>query len=99
MDPSVSMTEAAREKLRQIVERVERLEEEKKEIAEQIKEVFAEAKSMGFDVSALRKIISDRRKDARELEEQEMIEDLYRGAVGMSERRRGIPMNFKMPGM
>ena len=39
MDPSTSMTEAAREKLRQTVTRIERLEEEKKEVAEQIKEV------------------------------------------------------------
>lgn len=82
MDPSTSMTEAAREKLRQTVQRIERLEEEKKEVAEQIKEVYAEAKSMGFDVKALRQAVRIRKIDAREREEQEMILDLYLGALG-----------------
>ena len=82
MDPSTSMTEAAREKLRQTVQRIERLEEEKKEVAEQIKEVYAEAKSMGFDVKALRQAVRLRKIDAREREEQEMILDLYLGALG-----------------
>lgn len=82
MDPNTSMTEAAREKLRQTVMRIERLEEEKKEVAEQIKEVYAEAKSMGFDVKALRQAIRLRKIDAQEREEQEMILDLYLGALG-----------------
>lgn len=82
MDPNTSMTEAAREKLRQTVMRIERLEEEKKEVAEQIKEVYAEAKSMGFDVKALRQAVRLRKIDAREREEQEMILDLYLGALG-----------------
>jgi len=82
MDPNTSMTEAAREKLRQTVARIERLEEEKKEVAEQIKEVYGEAKSMGFDVKALRQIVRIRKIDAQEREEQEMILDLYLGALG-----------------
>lgn len=82
MDPNSSMTETAREKLRQTVMRIERLEEEKKEVAEQIKEVYAEAKSMGFDVKALRQAVRLRKIDAREREEQEMILDLYLGALG-----------------
>jgi len=82
MDPSTSMTQAAREKLRQTVSRIERLEEEKKEVAEQIKEVYAEAKSMGFDVKALRQAVRLRKIDEREREEQEMILELYLGALG-----------------
>lgn len=94
---SISMTEAAREKLRQIVTRIERLEEEKKEISEQIKEVYAEAKSFGYDVKSIREVIRKRKIDLRELEEQEMIEDLYRSAVGLEPARRGIPSERKMP--
>ena len=82
MDTSTSLTQAAREKLRQTVQRIERLEEEKKEVAEQIKEVYAEAKSMGFDVKALRQAVRLRKIDAQEREEQEMILDLYLGALG-----------------
>ena len=41
------------DELRQIIERVERLEQEKKDIAEQVKEVFAEAKGRGYDTKVL----------------------------------------------
>jgi hypothetical protein len=38
----------AAERLRSIVERIERLEEERKALASDIKDIFAEAKSAGF---------------------------------------------------
>lgn len=79
---SSKMDATTKEKLRQTVARVERLEEEKKEIAEQIKEVFAEAKSFGFDVKALRQVIKLRKVDRAEREEQEMMLDLYLDVVG-----------------
>ena len=77
-----ALTETAKEKLRQTVDRIERLEEEKKEIAEQIKDVYAEAKAMGYDVKALRQVVRLRKVDRQEREEQEMILDLYLSAVG-----------------
>jgi uncharacterized protein (UPF0335 family) len=69
--------------LRQYIERIERLEEDKKVIAEDIKEVFAEAKGNGFDVKIMRKIISIRKVEPTELEEQETLLDLYKSALGM----------------
>ena len=77
-----SLNSAAKEKLRQFVARVERLEEEKTELAGQLKEVYAEAKSLGFDTKALRAVIRLRKQDAREREEAEMILDLYLQAIG-----------------
>lgn len=41
------------EELKQLIERVERLEHEKQDIAEQIKEVFAEIKGRGFKAGDL----------------------------------------------
>lgn len=79
---TTSLTESAREKLKQTIERVERLEEEKKEIAEQIKEVYAEAKAFGFDTKALRQVIRIRKKDRQEREEEEMVLDTYLAALG-----------------
>lgn len=76
-------TSVARDQLRTIVERVERLEEEKKAIAEDIKEVFAEAKGNGFDTKTLRKVITLRKVEASEREEQEAMLDLYLSALGM----------------
>lgn len=76
------LTEAAREKLRLTVERIERLEEEKKEIAEQIKEVYGEAKALGYDTKALRTVIKLRKQDRDERAEQEAILEVYMDALG-----------------
>lgn len=76
------LNETTREKLRQTVAKIERLEEEKKEIAEQIKDVYAEAKALGFDTKALRQVVRLRKVDRAEREEQEMILETYLIAVG-----------------
>jgi uncharacterized protein (UPF0335 family) len=76
-------TSFAQGQIRSIVERIERLEEEKKTIAGDIKEVYAEAKANGFDTKILRKVISIRKKDRHEREEEEAVLDLYMQALGM----------------
>ncbi len=76
-------TSVARDQLRTIIERIERLEEEKKAIADDIKEVYAEAKGNGFDTKTLRKVITLRKVEAAEREEQEAMLDLYMSALGM----------------
>ncbi|GMG83752.1 DUF2312 domain-containing protein [Paralimibaculum aggregatum] len=70
--------------LRAIIERIERLEEEKAEIADQIKEVYAEAKAHGFDTKILRKVVSLRKKDPEDREEEEIMLDTYLSALGMA---------------
>lgn len=74
----------ARDQLRAIVERIERLEEEKKNIADDIKEIYGEAKANGFDTKALRKIVSMRKQDVNERLEQEAVLDTYLAALGMA---------------
>lgn len=73
----------AGERLRSIVERIERLEEERKALASDIKDIYAEAKSAGFDVKVVRQIIRLRKQEPAEVEEQETLLDLYRRALGM----------------
>ena len=73
----------AADRLRSLVERIERLEEEKKALQEDIKDVYAEAKGNGFDVKILRKIISMRKRDRAEIDEEETILELYLRALGM----------------
>jgi uncharacterized protein (UPF0335 family) len=73
----------AKEQLRAIVERIERLEEEKKTISDDIRDVYAEAKGNGFDVKAMRTIVRMRKQDAGERAEQETVLDLYLHALGM----------------
>lgn len=73
----------AADRLRSIIERVERLEEEKKALSSDIKDIFAEAKSAGFDVAVLRSILRIRKQEPADVEEQEALLDLYRRALGM----------------
>ena len=73
----------AREQLKSIVERIERLEEEKQALADDIKEVYAEAKGNGFDTKTLRTVIRIRKQDTSERQEQEALLDLYLQALGM----------------
>ena len=80
--PIENLTEATREKLRQTVAKIERLEEEKKEVAEQIKEIYAEAKAFGFDTKALRQVVRLRKIDKSDREEQEMMLETYLIALG-----------------
>jgi len=73
----------AREQLKSVVERIERLEEEKKAIADDIRDIYAEAKANGFDTKVLRQVVSLRKKDLAERQEQDAIRDLYLQALGM----------------
>ena len=75
--------EIARERIVQIVERIERLESEKSDIAQDIKEVYAEAKSAGYQVKALRKVIRERKIAEQERREQEALVEMYKNALGM----------------
>ena len=77
-------TRFAKDQLKAIIERIERLEEEKKTISDDIRDVYAEAKGNGFDVKVLRKIVSIRRQDKDKRREEEEILDLYLSALGMS---------------
>jgi len=78
-----SATKFAKDQLRAVVERIERLEEEKKTISDDIRDVYAEAKGNGYDVKALRTIVRLRKQDANERAEQETILETYMQALGM----------------
>ncbi|SDQ27592.1 DUF2312 domain-containing protein [Pseudovibrio sp. Tun.PSC04-5.I4] len=74
----------AADQLKAFIERIERLEEEKKILTDDIKVVYAEAKGNGFDVKAMRKIVSLRKLKPHDREEAEAILDLYLHALGMA---------------
>lgn len=76
-----SMGQATREKLRQFIARIERLEAEKAELAADIREVYAEVKTFGFDNKILRKVVSLRKLEAHERAEQEALLDMYMDAI------------------
>jgi uncharacterized protein (UPF0335 family) len=76
-------TKFAKDQLKSIIERIERLEEEKKAISDDIRDDYAEAKGNGYDVKALRTIIRMRKEDPNERAEQETILETYLQALGM----------------
>lgn len=71
------------DRLRSLVERIERLEEERKSLGSDIKDIYAEAKSAGYDVKVIRQLIRIRKQEPADVEEQETLLDVYRRALGM----------------
>lgn len=77
----------AGDQLRSLVERVERIEEEIKELNSDKRDIYAEAKSLGFDVKVLKAVIAYRRKDSNEAQEFDAIFETY-----LAELQRGTPV-------
>lgn len=72
----------AAERLRSLVDRIEHLESDKKAICEDIRDIYTVAKSEGFDPKVIRRLVSERKMDPGDFEEQEMLIDTYRRALG-----------------
>ena len=77
------MAETTDDRLRLLIERVERLEEEKKGIADDIRDVYAEAKAVGYDAKIMRQIVRLRKMKPDDRAEMDMMLDNYRSALGM----------------
>jgi uncharacterized protein (UPF0335 family) len=73
----------AADRLRSIVERIERLEEERRALASDKKDILSEAKSAGFEIKPLRRLLQERRREPAEVEEENHLLDLYKRALGM----------------
>jgi len=72
------------DRLRLLIERIERLEEEKKGIGDDIKDVYNEAKMTGFDSKILRAVIRLRKMKPDDRKEFEAVLETYMNALGMS---------------
>ena len=71
------------DQLRQFIERIETIEAEIDEKKTDRKEVYSELKVEGFDAKAVRKIVRLRKLEAHVRQEEDMILDTYRNAVGV----------------
>jgi len=72
----------AADRLRSLIERIERLEEERKGLGSDVKDLFTKSKSAGFDVKVMKRLIKLRRIPAAEADEQDALLDVYRQALG-----------------
>ena len=73
----------AGDRLKSFIERVERLEEEKAALMEDMKEVYAEARGVGFDTKAIRKLVKLRKMSGEKRSEEQAILELYASAIGL----------------
>lgn len=71
------------DQLRQLIERIERLEEEKKGIADDIRDVYSEAKAVGYDPKIIREIVKLRKMEPHDRQEMEALLDTYKSALGI----------------
>ena len=76
-------TRFAKDQLKAIVERIEKLEEEKKATSDDIRDVYAEAKGNGYDVKAMRAVVRLRKQDKDERAEYEAVLETYMHALGL----------------
>lgn len=74
---------AADDRLRLLIERIERLEEEKKGIADDIRDVYVEAKAVGYDPKIMRVVVRQRKMKPDDRREQEELLETYQIALGM----------------
>ena len=81
----MSLHSSAKDQLRTIGARIERLEEEKAALAADLKEVYAEAKANGFDTKALKSVIRIRKQDEEKRKEEEAVLTTYLHALGMDD--------------
>lgn len=73
----------AADQLRLYIERAERLHEEVKGLNDDLKDVFAEAKSDGFDLKAMKRCIALRKLDPQKRHEDAAILETYCAALGL----------------
>lgn len=71
----------AQQRLKLLVERIERLEEDKKAVSGDIKSVYAEAKATGYDPKIMRSIVRLRKLERHQLQEQDALLETYRAAL------------------
>ena len=77
------MADSADDRLRLLIERVERLEEEKKGIQDDIKDVYAEAKATGYDTRIMKQIVRLRKMKPDDRREAELLLETYKNALGI----------------
>ncbi|MGU3359474.1 DUF2312 domain-containing protein [Methylobacterium sp. M6A4_1b] len=81
MSDTIDTVGVAGDRIRSIIERVEKVEEEIKDLMEAKKEIFLEAKGEGLDVKILKEILKLRKLDQDARDEHETLLDVYMRAM------------------
>ena len=70
------------DRLRSLVDRIERLAAEHDDISVNIKDIYQESRSAGYNPKVMRELIRTRKIDAETIAEAETLLDVYRRAMG-----------------
>ncbi|MFT4313599.1 MAG: DUF2312 domain-containing protein [Wolbachia pipientis] len=81
MEDTVKITA---EDLKSYIERIEKLEQEKRDVQDHIRDVYVKAADEGWDIKVMKQIIRLRKMDDDDREEQEILLDTYKRALGMN---------------
>ena len=71
----------SQKKLRNVIERIERLQAEQKELGDDIRDIMKEAKSTGLDPKIIRKVLALRKMSKAEREELDALVGTYLHAL------------------
>ena len=74
----------AADRLLSFVQRIESVELEQKDSADAKRDIYAEAKSVGYDVKTIRWLIQERKADAADRSERDNLRDTYAAALKMA---------------
>ena len=77
------LANATDDRLRLLIDRIERLEEEKKGVADDIRDSYAEGKAVGYDTKMMRQIVRLRKMKPDDRREMEMLLETYKAALGL----------------
>ena len=77
------MTTNTDDRLRLLIERIERMNEEAKGIADDIKDIYSEAKAVGYDAKIMRQIVRLLKMKPDDRREAEAILITYCNALGI----------------
>mgnify|MGYP000446910785 CR=1 FL=1 len=75
------MNPQTRDRLRNFIERVERVEEERKALTTDIADILKQAKGEGFDPKVMRQVLKLRKLSAAERQEADALLEVYMRAV------------------
>lgn len=71
------------DRLRLLIERIERLEEEKQGIADDIRDVYSEGKAVGYDPKVMRQVVALRKMKPDDRSEMETLLEIYKSVLGL----------------
>lgn len=88
------MSDLKNSQLTRIVERIEKQEDEISLLKQDVKDIYLEAKSSGYDVRILRKIITLRKMDETKRREESAILAVYMNEIGMTPLEVAIQTSY-----